>query len=122
LKRRRWDADHLKSELYVDRVSPITIIMLMKLSVVIVLLAIALGVLAPPSLPLMIIHDGQSSIGVLDVCHSAVPALSSSGEMPCVSECLGSLPLLVPTEIYGIVNPPCKAVFISYQKELPPKV
>ncbi len=61
----------------------------MKWQAVIVLLAIALTIFAPPALPLMIAQGGQAQIGTLDVCHSAAPALSANGEMPC----LNSLPL-----------------------------
>lgn len=95
--------------------------MLMKLPAIIILLAIALGILAPPSLPLMLTHDGQASIGVLDVCHSATPALSSNGEMPCVSECPCRLLALEQSRVPGMVNPRCKPVVIAFQDELPPK-
>jgi hypothetical protein len=59
----------------------------MKLQALIVLLAIGIGILIPPTLPMFVCHAGQSSIGTLDVCHSAVPALSSNGDMPCVNAC-----------------------------------
>lgn len=87
-----------------------------------VLLAIAVGILVPPSLPMMIAHGGQASIGVLDVCHSAAPALSSNGDMPCVSACPCRLLSLEQSRIDGMVNTPCKPVFIAFQDELPPKV
>lgn len=93
----------------------------MKLHAVIVLLAVAVGILAPPSLPMMLTHDGQTSIGVLDVCHSKTPALSSNGEMPCVSECPCRLLSLEQRRISGMINPPCKPVLIAFQDELPPK-
>jgi hypothetical protein len=93
----------------------------MKWNAVLVLLAIAVGIIVPPSLPMIIAHGGQASIGVLDVCHSATPALSSNGEMPCVSECPCRLLSLEQGRIPGMINPPCKPVVIAFQDELPPK-
>ena len=94
----------------------------MKWNAVFVLLAIAVGILVPPSLPIMIAHGGQASIGVLDVCHNATPALSSNGEMPCVNECPCRLLHLEPGRMHGMVKSPCKPVLIAFQEELPPKV
>jgi hypothetical protein len=55
----------------------------MKWQALIVLFAIGIGIFIPPALSMVVCHDGKSSIGTLDVCHAAAPALSSSGEMPC---------------------------------------
>jgi hypothetical protein len=96
--------------------------MSMKWNAVIVLLAIALGIFAPPSLPAMIAHGGQASIGILDVCHSAAPALSSNGEMPCVSECPRGLLSLEQSRTYGLIPPSCKPVVIAFQEEIPPEI
>ncbi len=93
----------------------------MKWQAVIVLLAIALSVLAPPSLPLMILSDGHAEIGVLDVCHSAAPALSASGEMPF----LNSLPFHQQPEIlvtFSIQQKPVFSQLLSaFDNEQPPK-
>lgn len=93
----------------------------MKRQAIIVLLAIALGIIGPPSLPMMLAQGGQMSIGVLDVCHPATPALSSNGDMPCVNGCTCRLFPLEPIRVDGIVNTFCKPVFIAFQDELPPK-
>jgi hypothetical protein len=45
-----------------------------------------LGIVVPPPLDLTFGQDSAQSIGTIDVCHSAVPALASGGEMPCVHE------------------------------------
>jgi len=57
----------------------------MKWQAVIVLLAIALTILAPPALPLMNVPGRHAQIGALDVCHSATPAVAANGEMPCIN-------------------------------------
>lgn len=59
----------------------------MKWKSVLILLSIALSIVLPPSFPLLSDHGATAAIGTLDVCHSAMPALSSNGDMPCVNEC-----------------------------------
>jgi hypothetical protein len=55
----------------------------MKVAATIILLSLVLGIVVPPPFDLTYsVH----SIGTIDVCHSAVPALASGGEMPCVHE------------------------------------
>jgi hypothetical protein len=93
---------------------------IMRWQAIIVLLAITLSVFVPPSLSLTG-SCGQAAIGTLDVCHSAIPALSSNGEMPCMNECSNAhLPLGL-QEIIHIVSLPDKSVFIAFQDERPPK-
>jgi hypothetical protein len=92
----------------------------MKWQAVIVLLAIALGVAAPPSLPLSAV-GGEAELGILDLCHAGTPALSSNGDMPCMNEC-PCRP--APPALYcdsEIIVTPCKPLFIAYQDERPPK-
>ena len=60
----------------------------MKTSAVIILLAVAFGLMLPPAVPLVAGNGGTAAIGILDICHSAAPAISSSGEMPCISTSL----------------------------------
>jgi hypothetical protein len=93
----------------------------MKWQALIVLLAISLSIVVPSSLPFLSDHGAMAAIGTLDVCHSAIPALSSNGDMPCMSEC-PCRPL--PLELYKIaviVNPLFKPSALSFQDELPPK-
>lgn len=60
----------------------------MKWVSIILLVVLAFTVLAPlSSFSLTIVQKGSSFLDNLDVCHSAAPALSSSGEMPCISLC-----------------------------------
>lgn len=92
----------------------------MRWRAVIVLLAITFSIIVPPSLTLAG-HGGQAAIGTLDVCHSAISALSSNGEMPCLNECSNSLLPLALQEVIHIVSLPDKPVFIAFQDERPPK-
>ena len=80
---------NIKFSVYVDFAFNNPYTYSMKRLAAIILLAIAVGIVIPPSLSLTIVHGGQKTIGALDVCHSSVPALSSNGEMPCMSICPG---------------------------------
>ena len=87
---------------------------------IILLLAITLSIVVPPSLQLAG-RGAQAAIGTLDVCHSATPALSSDGEMPCLTECSGSpLPLAL-QEVIHLLSLPDTSIFIAFQDERPPK-
>ncbi len=93
----------------------------MKWQAVIVLLAIALAVIAPPALPLVIARGGHAEIGALDVCHSEIPAVAANGEMPCIN----SMPAVYrPASIvtYTISQKPffLRAIF-TLDNEHPPK-
>jgi len=57
----------------------------MRWQAIIVLLVVALAVIVPPSLSIDFHCDALPALGALDVCHSATPALSSNGDMPCLS-------------------------------------
>ena len=94
----------------------------MKWKAIIVLLAIALGILVPPSLPFLSHHGAMETIGVLDVCHSTTSALSTNCEMPCVhGAATGHLLPLGLLDISQIENQRTKPCFIAYQEERPPK-
>ena len=54
----------------------------MKWQSIIVLLALAIAILAPPSFAPTASHHGQPTLSSLDVCHSASPAIAAGGEMP----------------------------------------
>jgi hypothetical protein len=94
----------------------------MRWKAIIVLLTIALSIIVPPSLSVTIADGGHSMIGTLDICHSATPALSSNGDMPCVNECQCNPVPLAQHKAFEIVNPPCKPLLIAFQDERPPKV
>lgn len=93
----------------------------MRLQTVIILLAIALSIVVPPSLPFAISDGGRASIGILDVCHSATPALFSNGDMPCINVCpCRPLPLAL-ENVTEIAPSPRKPFLLAYQDERPPK-
>jgi hypothetical protein len=88
---------------------------------VIILLAIMLSIVLPPSLPYTISHGEEASIGILDVCHSGTPALSSNGDMPSINGCpCNPLPLAL-QDTMKIEPLLSKPFLISYQDERPPK-
>jgi hypothetical protein len=93
----------------------------MKWQAIIVLLAIALTVLAPPSLPLTVARGGHAEIGDLDVCHQATPALSSAGEMPCIN----SVPAVHRPASFVTLSASQKPFFLqslfTFDREHPPK-
>jgi hypothetical protein len=93
----------------------------MKWQAVIVLLAIALSIFVPPSLSLTSGQNGHAMIGTLDLCHKGNPALSVSGNMPCVSESSCHFLPLSLQEISEIVNPRIRPFFIVFQDDHPPK-
>jgi hypothetical protein len=94
---------------------------IMKYCAVIVLIALSLTVLAPPSFALALHGDKAPVLGALDVCHTATPALSANGEIPCVNAC-AALPLpLALNKVADIVNPPIHPIHIAFQDEIPPK-
>jgi hypothetical protein len=93
----------------------------MKLKAVIILLALGLSIVLPPSLALMTDRGGQATIGTLDVCHAAAPALSSSGEMPCVIECTCHPLYLTLNTTAESINSPFKPLLFAFQDERPPK-
>jgi len=93
----------------------------MKWQACIVLLAIALSIVLPPSLPFLSDRGAMAAIGTLDVCHSATPALSSNGDMPCLNHC-ASLPLPFEQKtVAEIARSLFQPFFIAFQDERPPK-
>jgi hypothetical protein len=94
----------------------------MKWQALVILAAIVGSIIVPSSLPLFPNHDGQAAVETLDVCHSATPAISSNGDMPCVNECPCQAPLLALSSVTEILSPPFKPFFIAFQDERPPKI
>ena len=93
----------------------------MRFTAIIVLIALSLTVLAPPTFALTFSGDKAPVFGTLDVCHTATPALSTNGEMPCVNE-TASLPLpLALNKAAEIATTPVHPFHIAFQDELPPK-
>jgi hypothetical protein len=93
----------------------------MRLKSVIVLLAIVFSVISPLSVHLTIAH-GQTSIETFDICHAGSLALSTSHDMPCVSEPVYR-PCL-PSHSAGAekLDPIHKPLITTFQEERPPKI
>jgi hypothetical protein len=93
----------------------------MKWQSLIILLAIALSIVAPPSLPFLPAHGAMSSVGMPDVCHAAMPALSSHGDMPCMNERPSLLLPLAQSNSVEVIISSLKPLFIFFQDERPPQ-
>jgi hypothetical protein len=93
----------------------------MKWQALIILLAIALSIVVPPSLPFLSDHGAMAAIGTLDTCHSATPALSANGDMPCMNECPCRHLPFAESKTADIFTPLFKPLLIAFQDERPPK-
>lgn len=93
----------------------------MKWQAAVILLAIALSIVVPPSLPLAISQGNQVEIGTADVCHSASPALSSNGDMPCLSQSPCHLLPLLQNTVVETASQHFKPSITAFQDERPPK-
>jgi hypothetical protein len=106
---------------YIDKLFCSSYIANMKWQAIIILLAIALSIVVPSSLPFLSDQGAMAAIGTLDICHSSTPALSSTGDMPCISgSSCNPLPLALEDTI-KIVPLLSKPYFIANQDERPPK-
>lgn len=88
----------------------------------ILLVVLAFTVLAPVTLfTFVTVSDGSSSLGTLDVCHSAAPALSSNGEMPAI----GLAPFSAPPSLFVSFSEPVQPVLteliLTRSSEHPPR-
>jgi hypothetical protein len=93
----------------------------MKWQAIITVAAIALSIALPSSLPIFTDQGRQAAIGTLDVCHSTTPALSSSGDMPCINECPGQIRPSAFITVIEISDTPCEPTVLAFQDEHPPK-
>ncbi len=93
----------------------------MKCQAVLILFSIVLGIIIPPVMPAFSGNGNHAVLGTLDVCHSAMPALSSNGDMPCMNECPCMHPPLEQSAAAAITVIPFKpSLFVSLD-ERPPK-
>jgi hypothetical protein len=93
----------------------------MRWQAVIILAVIIFSIIAPASLPLIADRGGESTIGMLNVCHAATPSLASSGQMPCMNEYQYNPRPFLQDQFSQIVDPLVKPLFIAFQDERPPK-
>ena len=71
--------------LYLDRIRVCFYTSLMRLVTLTLLVVLMFTALGPLTVfTFTAVDDGSCFFGNLDVCHTAAPALSSNGEMPCV--------------------------------------
>ncbi|HUJ19326.1 MAG TPA: hypothetical protein VL197_15180, partial [Nitrospirota bacterium] len=95
--------------------------MIMRWQAVIVLLTIVIGIVVPPALPLMTAgHGGKATIGAVDVCHGAAPALSAQVDMSCLNESPCNFRPWSQSKTDRTVSIPVRPLFIAFQDERPP--
>jgi hypothetical protein len=92
----------------------------MKRIALIVLAALLTGVVAPPSLPFLHAAGSEAMLGTLDVCHQNAPALSPSGDMPCMSECSGHPVPCTRTAVIAVDAPRFHHLLLTSRDERPP--
>lgn len=110
-------------QLYVDRMRFYFYTSIMRPVTVILLIVLAFTVLAPlTSFTLVAMNDGHSFLGTLDVCHSAAPALSSNGEMPCVSLAPCTAPPSFSVSFTELAHPFFTEMILTTGSEHPPRL
>jgi hypothetical protein len=118
----RLTATILQSELYIDMNQDSYYSSNMKWVSIILLIVLAFTVLAPlSSFSLTILQKGRSFLANLDVCHSAAPALSSSGEMPCANASLCSFAPTVSISTHEPADSLFTELILTSRNEQPPK-
>jgi len=93
----------------------------MKCKAVIILLAFALSIIIPPTVPIIKTVGNYEEIGTLDVCHSKTPTIASNRDMPFVNEIALGQPPLFQSVSAEIKVTPLKPVLLVIQLEHPPK-
>ena len=119
---RRARVRGIKLDFYIDRPRRNNYTLSMKWISYILLVVLAFTVLAPvASFALVIVNDGRCFLGNLDVCHTAAPALSSNGEMPCVPLSVhNGIPSLSMTNLEPD-NPLFTELILTTHNEHPPR-
>lgn len=93
----------------------------MRWQAVLILCSIVLGMALPSAAPLLGSHGPYAMLGNLDVCHSAMPALSAGGDMPCMNDCSRlHLPLAHSAAAEPVISP-LRSILLVFQDEHPPK-
>lgn len=95
----------------------------MKWATVMLLLVLAFTVLTPVSSFSLFIaaEHGDEALATLDVCHSAAPALSSNGEMPCLQMTAMSIIPAVFITFHETAHPVFTELILTTRNEQPPQ-
>jgi hypothetical protein len=89
---------------------------------IILLIVLAFTLVAPlSSFSLGIAGKDGDMLSTLDVCHSAAPALSSNGEMPCVNMTANGIIPVVFVTFYEAVRPLFTELILTTRNEQPPQ-
>ena len=95
----------------------------MKLTTVMLLIIVALTVLTPMASFSLYLTDRQAGevFANLDVCHSAAPALSLNGEMPCVHMTASGIIPVVFITFHETAYPVFNELILATRNEQPPQ-
>ena len=94
----------------------------MRGTALICLLAVAVTALSPfCALTIPAVSDGQPVLGRLDVCHSASPALTPGGLMPCISILPANLSPVIEMSSQPPHSPLFTELIIAVRNERPPR-
>ena len=93
----------------------------MKWQAILILCSLVLGMALPSSAPIAVNHGACAELGILDVCHSAMPALSSNGDMPCTNDCSCLHLPLAQSAAAELSLPLFQTILFVFQDERPPE-
>ena len=89
---------------------------------ILLLVVLAVTLVTPlSSFTLDIAGKGCDMLTTLDVCHSAAPALSSNGEMPCVHMTANNIIPAVIVTIHETTYPVFTELILTTRNEQPPQ-
>jgi hypothetical protein len=94
----------------------------MRWTSILVLIMLTFTIVTPISLFSLIMTENKDEMLMnLDVCHSAAPALSSNGEMPCVSVCPSTSDPTISISTQTPAHQILKELLLTSRNEHPPR-
>jgi hypothetical protein len=109
----------LKLELYVDKERHVILLYSMRLTSIMIVIAIALSILSPPVVVSLQAGPASPSIQTLDVCHRT--GMGIHPDLPYIHECPCKPLSLRLAGVCAIYRTPCKPLLIIFQDERPPE-
>lgn len=112
---------HLTNRIIVDPLIYFFYYLSLRVSAVLILLVILFGIIIPPTFPGAYDQARPPEIGTLDVCRSAMPALSLLGHIPCIHERPNRDLPLSPIATISPDSRPFTPTLLASQPEHPPQ-